>query len=90
VAKDSSEVEADSTHHELEYPSRRETEPEETTMFNPTLGYFDATADMTEYGLIAFASPEFVEKFVQQLAQAPATGTDEALEQTASTCKIAA
>jgi hypothetical protein len=59
-------------------------------MFNPTLGYFDATADMTEYGLIAFASPEFVEKFVQQLAQAPATGTDEALEQTTSTCKIAA
>ena len=52
-------------------------------MFNQTLGYFDATADMTEYGLIAFASPEFVEKFVQQLAQAPAT--DETTEQNAST-----
>ena len=60
-------------------------------MLNPMLGYFDATADMTEYGLIAFASPEFIEKFVQQLTEAPATATDEALEQTAgSACKIAA
>lgn len=38
-------------------------------MYNPMLCYFDATADMTEYGLMAFASPEFVERFVQQLTQ---------------------
>ena len=38
-------------------------------MYNQNLCYFDATADMMEFGLIAFASPEFVERFVQQLAQ---------------------
>ena len=37
-------------------------------MYNPMLCYFDAT-DMIDYGLIAFASPEFVERFVQQLRQ---------------------
>jgi hypothetical protein len=38
-------------------------------MYNPMLGYYDDTADMMEYGLIAFASLEFVERFVQQLTQ---------------------
>jgi hypothetical protein len=42
-------------------------------MYNPMLGDFDDTADMMEYGLMAFASPEFIERFVQQLAQAPGT-----------------
>ena len=40
-------------------------------MYNQNLCYFDATADMMEFGLIAFASPEFVERFVQQLAKIP-------------------
>jgi hypothetical protein len=39
-------------------------------MYNPMLGCYDDTADMVEYGLAAFASPEFIERFVQQLTQA--------------------
>jgi hypothetical protein len=50
-------------------------------MYNPMLGYFDDTADMMEYGLIAFASPEFIEQFVQQLTQTGRSDTP-AQEQT--------
>ena len=59
-------------------------------MFNQTLGYFDATADMTEYGLIAFASPEFIEQFVQRLAQGGADGASQEQEVKGQPCTMAA
>ena len=59
-------------------------------MYNQMLGYFDATADITEYGLIAFASPEFIEQFVQRLAQSGADGTTQEQELNGQPCTMAA
>lgn len=58
-------------------------------MYNPMLGYFDDTADMMEYGLMAFASPEFIERFVKQLAQTDGSKTNPEPEH-AQPCTIAA
>jgi hypothetical protein len=41
-------------------------EPKETAMFKPTT-VLDLPSDMLEIGLIAFASPEFAERFVESL-----------------------
>jgi len=59
-------------------------------MFNEMLGYFDATADITEYGLIAFASPEFIDQFVQRLAQSAADAPAVAVDGKEQPCTIAA
>jgi hypothetical protein len=59
-------------------------------MYNPMLGYFDDTADMMEYGLMAFASPEFIERFVQQLTKAPGTDGNAQDVEKGQPCSIAA
>lgn len=59
-------------------------------MFNQTLGYFDATADITEYGLIAFASPEFIDEFVKRLAQSGADAPAEEVDGKGQPCTVAA
>ena len=59
-------------------------------MFNEMLGYFDATADITEYGLIAFASPEFIDQFVQRLAQCGADAPADEVDGKGQPCTVAA
>jgi hypothetical protein len=67
--KDSSGDRVDSTPHDARARKRAslKTKTEEIAMYKLTTTVLDLPSDMLELGLIAFASPEFAERFVESL-----------------------